>query len=266
MVGLFLLALHTLTSPKGTERHRKDRLMGSLINKKAAVEDIVTDCRHSLTAAEARGGQPQTLAKQHLAGPLAVFDLVEKRLHAAQATLAPLLAQLDARDDEADALLGRVSDDIWNDIARPAYDPTFSLLFPEGGEDGLFTYATVHPDRAFVWALLVLAGANIVATVVPATIASLVLVPARGWRWVTAVAALADPRRHLRHHAPQRTPDRTHRHRRRHRLPRRRHPRHPRQGPGRERDLTGASSSVTRHRSAARHLLQLRWRRAYRLE
>jgi hypothetical protein len=106
--------------------------MGSLINKKAAVEDIVTDCRHSLTAAEARGGQPQTLAKQHLAGPLAVFDLVEKRLHAAQATLAPLLAQLDARDDEADALLGRVSDDIWNDIDRPAYDPTFSLLFPEG--------------------------------------------------------------------------------------------------------------------------------------
>ena len=66
-----------------------------------------------------------------------------------------------------------------------------SLLFPEGGDDGLFTYETVHPDRGFVWALLLLAGVNIVATVVPAVLASLVLVPARGWRWVTAGAVLA---------------------------------------------------------------------------
>lgn len=66
-----------------------------------------------------------------------------------------------------------------------------SLLFPEVGEDGWLTYATVHPDRTFIWGFLTLVGANIAITVVPVSIASVLLAPARGWRWVTAGAALA---------------------------------------------------------------------------
>jgi len=66
-----------------------------------------------------------------------------------------------------------------------------SLLFPATGEGGWLTFATVEPDREFIWWLLTLAGVNIVATAVPVSLASVLLTPARGWRWVTAGAALA---------------------------------------------------------------------------
>jgi hypothetical protein len=117
---------------KPNHGHKKEPVMGVLINKKAAVDDIASDCRTTLTAAEARGGTTQSLAQQYLKGPLGVFDLVEQRLRSAEAVLAPLLAQLDVKDDDADGLLGRISDEIWNDIGRPAQDATFSLLFPDG--------------------------------------------------------------------------------------------------------------------------------------
>lgn len=106
--------------------------MGDVINKKAAVEDIAGDCRSTLTTATARGAQYRPLAEQYLKAPLAVFDLVDERLKNSEAALAPLLAKLDAADDAADALLGRCSDEIWNDVGRPASDPLYSLLFPEG--------------------------------------------------------------------------------------------------------------------------------------
>jgi hypothetical protein len=66
-----------------------------------------------------------------------------------------------------------------------------SLLFPAPGEDGWLSYATVQPDRSFIWGFLTLAGANIVLTVVPVSLASVLLAPARGWGWVTAGGTLA---------------------------------------------------------------------------
>jgi hypothetical protein len=115
--------------------------MGMLINKKAAVTDIVADCRSTLTAAKARGGQLETLAKQYLSGPLGIFDLVMQRLQAVDAQLAPLQALKDAKDEASDALIGRISDEIWNDIGRPAHDPAFALLFPDG-----VSFYTDSPD------------------------------------------------------------------------------------------------------------------------
>jgi hypothetical protein len=115
--------------------------MGDVINKKAAVEDIASDCRSTLNAAGARGAVFRPLAEQYLRAPLAVFELVERRLQSANETLAPLTAMLDAMDDAADALLGRLSDEIWNDVGRPASDPIYSLLFPEG-----VTFYTDGPD------------------------------------------------------------------------------------------------------------------------
>jgi hypothetical protein len=63
-----------------------------------------------------------------------------------------------------------------------------SLLFPAVGEDGWFS---VQPSGAFFWGFLTLAAVNLVVAVFAGIIATLVLVPARGWRWVTAGAALA---------------------------------------------------------------------------
>lgn len=106
--------------------------MGEIINKKAAANDIAQDCRDTLTAATARGGQAASLATQYLQAALQVFDMLDKRLQAAEQQLGPLVAELDAVDDRTDAMLGRLADDIWNDIGRPAADPIYSLLFPEG--------------------------------------------------------------------------------------------------------------------------------------
>src|SRR5688572_14635776 len=66
-----------------------------------------------------------------------------------------------------------------------------SLLFPAVGDDGWFSYSAVKPHGAFFWAFLTLAAVNIVVAVFAGTIATLLLVPARGWRSATAGAALA---------------------------------------------------------------------------
>lgn len=68
---------------------------------------------------------------------------------------------------------------------------TVALLFPAEGDAELFSYSSVARDKAFLWPFLTLAGVNIVVTVVPAGLAALVLVPARGWRWATAGFAIA---------------------------------------------------------------------------
>ena len=115
--------------------------MGEIISRKAAVQDIAQDCRTTLTAATARGGTVQTLAEQYLQSLLHVFDLMDKRWQAVEQALGPLRAAVDALDDDADAMLGRFADDIWNDVGRPAADPLYALLFPTG-----VSFYTEGPD------------------------------------------------------------------------------------------------------------------------
>ena len=66
-----------------------------------------------------------------------------------------------------------------------------SLRFPEAGEGGFFSYASVEPDRAFVWGLLTLAGLNVVVSVVSAALVGVLLTPRRGWHWTTAGLVMA---------------------------------------------------------------------------
>jgi hypothetical protein len=68
---------------------------------------------------------------------------------------------------------------------------TVSLLFPEPGEGGFFSYASVEPDRAFIWGFLTLAGVNVVASVVAAALVGVLLTPRRGWQWTTVGFAIA---------------------------------------------------------------------------
>ena len=65
------------------------------------------------------------------------------------------------------------------------------LLFPPAGENGFFSYASVEPDRDFVWAFLTLAAANVVAAVVAGCLVNVLLTPGRGWQWTTAGVAVA---------------------------------------------------------------------------
>lgn len=108
--------------------------MGEVIRKSAAVEDIVADGRQSLLRAQARGGAYHKAADQALVPALSLFDAVDAKYRALDTTLAPLLATQRSADDHADALVGRISDSVWNDVGRPATgsDGSYETLFPSG--------------------------------------------------------------------------------------------------------------------------------------
>lgn len=132
--------------------------MGEVIRKNAAAADILADARDATTRATARGGTWQTLAAQALAGPLKLADQVESRLATARATVAPLVAIQASEKIRVDGIIGRISDQIWNDIGRPAHDAYFELMFPGG--IAFYTEASdsEHPVRMELLADLIETG------------------------------------------------------------------------------------------------------------
>lgn len=132
--------------------------MGEVIRRTASPVDIIADIRATLANASAKGGVWKTLADERLAGLTVVVSDVDARYAKAQSDLTPLQAGLDAKDVEADRMLGRVSDEIWNEVGRPASDPALSILFP----GGIAYYAdgdvAGQPDRMDLLAELLEAG------------------------------------------------------------------------------------------------------------
>lgn len=106
--------------------------MGETIRKDAAVDDIIADGNTTLTKARARGGDWQTSADARLGPVLALGATVDARIASAKAAAAPAVAALDAGNHTADDLLGRISDDVWNAIGRPASDVAYDIIFPGG--------------------------------------------------------------------------------------------------------------------------------------
>ena len=132
--------------------------MGDVVRRTAAVDDIVADVKTTLGRARAR--KWKATAEERLAPIVALIDATEARRTAARTEVAPLAAAIAAADDRADRLLGKMADDIWNDVGRPANDPALSLLFPGGvayyadGEDD------EQPDRMDLLAELLEAGVH----------------------------------------------------------------------------------------------------------
>ena len=106
--------------------------MGEVIRRTASPVDIIADVRATLTNAAAKGGVWKTLADERLSPLMAVVTDVDARYAKAESDLTPLQAAVDAKDVDADRMLGRVSDEIWNEVGRPASDPALSILFPGG--------------------------------------------------------------------------------------------------------------------------------------
>jgi hypothetical protein len=115
--------------------------MGEVISKNAAAEAIEADVEQTAEQAKARGGKWQALAEERLSNPLRLFQLLKDRIGEAAEQARPMGAQLDAQDDHADGLVGHISDEIWNKIGRPAFDPTYDVVFPNG-----IGYYTGGPD------------------------------------------------------------------------------------------------------------------------
>lgn len=141
--------------------------MGNVIKPKMAADSIIADARTTLTQAVARGGRWRDLAELRIAPVLALLTGVEGQLAGARAQAAPLRAARDAEDHRADDLLGRVSDDTWNAVGRPANDPALAILFPGGF--GYYAEGDVEsqPDRMEVLAQLL--EANLHPKLNPAT-------------------------------------------------------------------------------------------------
>jgi len=115
--------------------------MGRVISRTAAADDIYADIETTHENARARGGKWQQLEEEKLGNTIELIGLVRSRTKAAADELTPLLADLDAQDQQADRFIGRTSDEIWNDIGRPAFDPAYDVVFPGG-----IAYYTTGPD------------------------------------------------------------------------------------------------------------------------
>jgi hypothetical protein len=132
--------------------------MGEVIRKSAAVDDIFNDVRATLVSARAKGGAWAALAEEQLGTAAALIESVTVRHQEASLPLPTLTATIEAKDEEADRLLGRISDEIWNEVGRPASDAALSTLFP----GGIAYYADgkqeEQPDRMELLAELLEAG------------------------------------------------------------------------------------------------------------
>ena len=132
--------------------------MGEVTRKDSAADDIIADARTTLTKATARGGDWGTSAEGRLGVPLGLCATIEARIKAAKDAAAPALAALDAGNDAADDLIGRVSDDLWNIVGRPANDVALDIIFPGG--IAYYAEGDVHeqPDRMDMLAELLSSG------------------------------------------------------------------------------------------------------------
>lgn len=132
--------------------------MGEVIRKDAAAADILADANTTLTRAVARGGTWQSAAEARLGPVVTLAASVDGRRKAAVEEFGPVSARLDAADDVADKLLGRISDDIWNLLGRPGNDPALDILFPGGVSYYTDGDVTEQPGRMLLLAELLESG------------------------------------------------------------------------------------------------------------
>ncbi len=132
--------------------------MGEVIRKDAAANDIIADGRTTLTKATARGGDWASTAELRLGQAMALCTSIEARIASATVAAAPAMAALDAGNDRADDLIGRISDDVWNAVGRPGNDVAFDIIFPGGF--GYYAEGDVseQPDRMDLLAELLGSG------------------------------------------------------------------------------------------------------------
>ena len=134
--------------------------MGESIRKTAARDDILHDVRTTHEKATARGGVPASLAEQRLSPVLKIIASIKAQQETAEAVASPLLAALAVADTRADKTVGKVSDDVWNDVGRPASDAALELLFPGGNAFYVDGDVTEQPDRMDLLVELLKAGVH----------------------------------------------------------------------------------------------------------
>jgi hypothetical protein len=113
-------------------RQGRSFIVGEVILKHAAVEDIFADVKVTYARAQARGDVWLAHAQARLGNAMKMAEMLTSRQAATQAQLEPLAAALAAQDKRAVLLIGEVADEIWNKLGRPAGDASYDVVFPEG--------------------------------------------------------------------------------------------------------------------------------------
>jgi hypothetical protein len=106
--------------------------MGRVISARGAADDIFEDTKTAHTKGAKKSGKFATITLDILGPVVLLIDTIDTDLAEAKKTAAPLLAELEAANEEADDLVQRVYDEVWNDVGRPAYDRALTLIFPGG--------------------------------------------------------------------------------------------------------------------------------------
>lgn len=106
--------------------------MGQVVRKTAAAETILGDLLTTYTNAVAKKGDWETTAEARIGPTVVLVKAVQQRLKEAADAAAPIVAELDALNEETDDLVGRIADSIWNDVGRPGSDPALDIFYPGG--------------------------------------------------------------------------------------------------------------------------------------
>lgn len=106
--------------------------MGEMIRKNDAAKDILEVVDDTLGAATTRKGIWQKMAEEHLGPVKMLLDDVQDQVETAEKAATNAVLAYELEQEKACRLVGKVHDELWNALDRPAYDPHFDLLFPGG--------------------------------------------------------------------------------------------------------------------------------------
>lgn len=106
--------------------------MGNIIRRTASADDIIADARKTMENAKIKGGKIFEIADNRLSTVLLQINTIDpqiKQLANEESTLS--LAVISA-DNEADNLVGKIRDELFNLLGRPSSNPVMDTIFPGG--------------------------------------------------------------------------------------------------------------------------------------
>lgn len=106
--------------------------MGQVITRNAGTDRIINDISKTVTNANARGGEVQSLTAMRLSAIHAALLTIDQQWKQACANGDVVHATLMARDGESDLEIGSVIDEIWNALGRPAQSADYDLIVGPG--------------------------------------------------------------------------------------------------------------------------------------
>jgi hypothetical protein len=108
--------------------------MGRIISNNAGIEEKLRDVEVTLVRCRERGGVWEKQGTAFLGDVVVLAERSLADLDKSDDARTRLVAARDLALSTAHRVVGRVYDDLWNDLERPAVDPFLAILFPGGAD------------------------------------------------------------------------------------------------------------------------------------